>query len=245
MAKGIKVIWPYEGGTIAEIEYFCGIDVDDLASISDFTKVPTEWPSDETYVEYQVDARCEHQSDGNVNLIVNYDPEHNLELDDRYDIQWGENTIYLTKGDRAGSCSWSEEVRWEAFDLNDVRGRPQVTYIGSRRSHRFRNLILSCDDHECVITGEKTPEALDAAHLVPAKNGENDMPINGITLRADLHRLFDADLFTFNADGKLVVTDKHSNLSDKYRRLFEEKRLPPRTFDRVRPTLALLQFRGR
>ena len=245
MAKGIKVIWPYEGGTIAEIEYFCGIDVDDLGSIPDFTTVPTEWPSDETYVEYTVDTRCERQSDGNVNLIVNYDPEHNRELDDRYDIQWGENTIHLTKGDRTGACNWSEEVRWEAFDLNEFRCRPQVEHIGSRRSHRFRKIILSCDAHECVVTGENTREALDAAHLVPAKNGENDMPINGITLRADLHRLFDAGLFTFHANGKLVVTDQHSKLSDEYRQLFNQKRLPQRTLERVRPTLTLPQFQGR
>ena len=51
-------------------------------------------------------------------------------------------------------------------------------------------IILAADSHCRVITGEETPEALEAVHLVPAGNGENDISCNGIMLRADLHRPF-------------------------------------------------------
>jgi predicted restriction endonuclease len=47
----------------------------------------------------------------------------------------------------------------------------------------------------CAITGEAVPEALEAAHL-PGKSwraGDN-RAIDGILLRADLHRLLDAGL---------------------------------------------------
>ena len=116
-------------------------------------------------------------------------------------------------------------------------------YLRSRRHHRFRNVILACDGHRCVITEETTTQALEAAHLVPARNGENDMPFNGITLRADLHRLFDARLFTFDQNGHVVTTAPKSRLSAAYCHLLRNKqRLPPATLARVRATLALAQF---
>ena len=67
-------------------------------------------------------------------------------------------------------------------------------------------MILDCDGHRCVVTKEETPKALDAAHRIPAATGGNDERPNGITLRADLQRLFDAGLFTFDPHGQ-VITD--------------------------------------
>ena len=104
-------------------------------------------------------------------------------------------------------------------------------------------MILACDDHRCVLTDEATTKALDAAHLIPAAKGENDVPCNGITLRADLHRLFDAGLFTFDHDGRVVAIARE--LSEAYRRLLQNRRLPPSTLERVRATLALPQFQNR
>ncbi|MCY3624096.1 MAG: HNH endonuclease [Gammaproteobacteria bacterium] len=95
------------------------------------------------------------------------------------------------------------------------------------------------------MTGDGSVAALEAAHLVPAKNGENDMPCNGIALRADLHRLFDAGLFTFDERGQVLVADRGKGLSPAYRRLLRGARLPPRTLDRVGVTLALPQFHER
>ncbi len=46
--------------------------------------------------------------------------------------------------------------------------------------------------------------------------GENDIPLNGITLRADLHRLFDACLFTFKPNGKVKIVKRDTELSEAY-----------------------------
>ena len=74
--------------------------------------------------------------------------------------------------------------------------------------------------------------------------GENDVPANGITLRADLHRVFDADLFTFDHDGRVV--DIAPGLSEDHHQLLEKcDRLPPPTLGRVRATLALPEFQDR
>ena len=44
MTTGIRVIWPDDGGGIDEIEYFYGIDVNELDDIPEFIKVPAFWP---------------------------------------------------------------------------------------------------------------------------------------------------------------------------------------------------------
>ena len=257
MTRGIKVFWHDEQNNINEIEYFFGIDVGGLDSIPSFSAIPTHWPQweEEPMVEYNVDTRCERPADGEVHLIVNYDGANNTHLVEGYpddDFYWGKNTIVLIAGKREGECRWlrsgetqPERIPWEAFDLEGNRGRRLAAYLGSRRQKRFRNQILACDDHRCVLTRERTKQALEAAHLVPARNGENDLPFNGITLRADLHRLFDNGLFTFGERGDVVITAAKSGLSAAYRELLSNKRLPRRTFERVRETLSLESFRNR
>ena len=87
------------------------------------------------------------------------------------------------------------------------------------------------------------PEALEAAHLVPAGNGENDISCNGIMLRADLHRPFIAGLFTFSERGRVMTHYPKSPSFADYRQLLRNQKLPLPTFARVRATPALLQFR--
>ena len=207
MTTGVRAIWRDDDGKVDEIEYFCGIDVAQLEHIPDFTKVPAVWPRygghGGTPVVYTVDARCEPHAPGEVRLVIAYDLEKNLEISEEWEIYPGENTIILKQGHQHGRCEWRsagspsfEEVAWEAFDLGTGCARTRSTYRGSRREASFRRIILACDGYRCVLTGEATISALEAAHLIPAANGENDVPSNGITLRADLHRLFDAGLFT-------------------------------------------------
>ncbi|MBN9674121.1 HNH endonuclease [Salipiger bermudensis] len=81
----------------------------------------------------------------------------------------------------------------------------------------FRRKVAERDGLECAITGCSIPEILDAAHLDPRAPGGSDDPANGIILRADIHRLFDAGLLSIDAAGivsiSTVVTDP------EYRRL--------------------------
>ena len=256
MTKGIRVIWHDSDGNIDEREYFCGIDVDQLDHIPEFATVPAVWPRYRggTSVMYSVNTRCEPNRNrpGEVRLVVAYDPAGIQELAEQWgcDIYGGENTIILEQGSQQGRCEWLrdgaaefEEVAWEAFDISAGRPRRPRPTSRTRREAGFRALILAHDDHRCVLTGEATIKALDAAHLIPAATGENDVPCNGITLRADLHRLFDADLFTFDPDGQVVRIAQE--LSATYRRLLRNRHLPPSTLERLRATLALPQFQNR
>ena len=257
MSTGVRVNWRYAAdgkreAAPSEIEYFCGIDVHHLDHAPEFTAVPVLWPHYEggTGV-YTVNAHYERHIPGEVRLVVKYDPENNPELVSRWgenDISWGTNVIVLKQDQQSGSCEWcpdggdDSEGTWETFDLGTGCERLRAAYRGSKREVWFRSVILERDAYRCVLTGEATVRALEAAHLIPAANGQNDMPFNGITLRADLHRLFDAGLFTFSPNGR-VQLDRQ--LREGYRELLRRRRLPKPTLERVKATLAHPQFKDR
>ena len=253
MDKGIKIEW-YDDGKHYEDEYI-GIDVDNLDNITEFATTRAHRPREGSVFDYKVDTRCEHPEDGVVRLVVKYAKKKNTRLVKKYGgntFYWGTNTIVLKRRQQEGESSWLRcdgmraAIPWKAFDVEGNCARPRSVYLGSRRQRCFRDEILACDDNRCVLTGEETARALEAAHLVPARNGENDLRLNGITLRADLHRLFDAGLFTFNDNGQVVIpTQADFDAFNAYRKLLRNKRLPDKTLERVRETLLLKAFKER
>ena len=142
MTNGIKVIWR-DNRNIYEVEYFCGVDVDHLASIPPISSVRTTWPRYKGGISfaYRVDTRCKRTNDGEVHLMVVYRAEQNSALPTDYDIIWGTNTIVLEEGTRTGRCNWVPDdpstdddfegwsVHWEAFDLGSSHARTLlITY---------------------------------------------------------------------------------------------------------------------
>jgi hypothetical protein len=72
---------------------------------------------------------------------------------------------------------------------------------------KFRAGIVARDGLRCAITGCEEPSVLDAAHIQQrAKEGSDD-PANGMILRADIHRLFDAGLLQINPRSRTVIVD--------------------------------------
>lgn len=76
--------------------------------------------------------------------------------------------------------------------LAEVWARPEQA--------KFRIAVLGLFGNRCLITGCESRDALEAAHILPVAAGGDDKAWNGISLRADLHRLFDADLITLEPD---------------------------------------------
>lgn len=75
--------------------------------------------------------------------------------------------------------------------------------------------------NRCAITGSEL--ALEAAHLKPVENCEDDDPAlsdpyNGIVLTASLHRLLDGGFFGFDLKGNVVIDPK---LSKKEREIHQ------------------------
>ena len=73
---------------------------------------------------------------------------------------------------------------------------------------RFRQLALEAYGARCIVSGCTTIRALEAAHVLPYSSGGPDERANCILLRADLHRMFDANLLAVNPlDGKVHYSE--------------------------------------
>ena len=70
----------------------------------------------------------------------------------------------------------------------------------------FRVLVTDAYQRRCAITGESTLMALEAAHIIPySGEGGHDVR-NGLLLRADFHRLFDAGLVSVTPELRIKVS---------------------------------------
>lgn len=247
---GIIVEWtkPVDPGT----EYI-DIDLDDLRNgteppvLMQTTVLPPSGDGDESI--YEVKVRVERKNDGRIDLVVEYDEDNNPHLDLEIGY-WGNNRIILEQGQDHGSYHWrgndSHEIRsedsdqygWRKEELREEKYRK--CYLQIERNKRFRSKIIN-RDKKCAISGETTEKTLDAAHIIPIKEGGKDEPGNGIALRIDIHRLYDAGTFLIHPEsGRPVINDESSDqLSVKYKKLLKEsKGLPRRTLERVRRALA-------
>jgi putative restriction endonuclease len=72
----------------------------------------------------------------------------------------------------------------------------------------FRVLITENYNRKCAITGEKTLPVLEAAHIQSySENGPN-ITSNGILLRSDMHKLFDAGYLTITKEYRIEVSKR-------------------------------------
>lgn len=87
--------------------------------------------------------------------------------------------------------------------LDDVT-REWVERIARKQQQRFRERLFE-HSVECALTGERTRDVLEAAHIVPARLGGKAAAANGLLLRADVHRLFDRSLIVIDGEGCITV----------------------------------------
>lgn len=198
-----------------------------------------QWDDGST-ADYDVDVRLAKESSDSV-IEVRYSREKNPHLKEDFDyIYWGTSRIFFpqTTEDIAGgrvefvedANSKVHEAYWAPLDA-----RLSAYIKRAARNRRFRRLVLKRDGR-CVLTGETNADVLDAAHILPVKNGGDDSPTNGVCLRTDLHRLYDAGAFRFDKDGR-VVTDPTFSL-DAYSRPIAPAITLPSTLAAVRKSLA-------
>lgn len=72
----------------------------------------------------------------------------------------------------------------------------------------FRVSITEAYGGACAITGEHSLPALEAAHILPFREGGPNETANGLLLRADLHRLFDNGYVTVTPDARVEVSGR-------------------------------------
>ena len=97
---------------------------------------------------------------------------------------------------------------------------PSATFFPRLGQGGFRSIVIDAYSRRCAVTGERTLDALEAAHIVPYAEAKSHDVRNGILLRADLHRLFDRGFVTINPSYQFEVSrsikDKYENGRDYY-----------------------------
>lgn len=69
----------------------------------------------------------------------------------------------------------------------------------------FRVQVLDAYGRACAVTGEHSLPVLEAAHIRPYADGGAHAVANGLSLRSDLHRLFDRGYVTVDEGERFVV----------------------------------------
>ena len=77
----------------------------------------------------------------------------------------------------------------------------------------FRTLVIDSYQKRCAITGESTLPVLEAAHIKPYAEEGPHLTSNGLLLRSDFHKLFDAGLVTVEPDHTIRIS---SRIRDQY-----------------------------
>lgn len=235
--SGIRIHWH------SSIEYI-EIDLENLQNVSAITSTLEWWKAEKQWVKYNTTFQMTRFMDGSVELDIAYEQDNNRHLDPD-DICFGHAVIRLSPGQVNGDASWEdfggpEESgisRWERVDnpLIGNRKRQSISKV-QREQEKFRGALMAVDEC-CVLTGESTKEALEAAHIIPVKDGGAEVIENGIILRADIHRLFDAGFFYISPTGKVVVTEE--KMTNAYLNVLNGKELPQNTLARVQVALEL------
>ena len=79
----------------------------------------------------------------------------------------------------------------------------------------FRTVVTEVYGRQCAVTREKALPALDAAHIRPFSETPQNYVNNGMLLRSDVHRLFDAGYVTVTPDYHFEVSDHiHTDFDD-------------------------------
>lgn len=107
------------------------------------------------------------------------------------------------------------------LDTDTEPDRPLRLIRGRLGQGAFRALVTDAYTRRCAISGERTLPALEAAHIKPyAESGPNRTE-NGLLLRSDLHRLFDAGYVTVTPERRIEVSrrikQEFENGRDYYR----------------------------
>ncbi|WP_198338413.1 HNH endonuclease [Labrenzia sp. VG12] len=127
-----------------------------------------------------------------------------------------EEELWPARTDNLGTPEgFSEGSPAPLFQLH--ADRPILTQIVNRpfRDAKFRQHIRKLYDRTCAFTGLRLingggrPE-VEAAHIVPVKEGGNDSVQNGIALSGTVHWMFDRGLLSLSEDFD-ILPSRHLN----------------------------------
>lgn len=106
------------------------------------------------------------------------------------------NKSSLNINTRVNAKYLQENVEFYINNIEDGREKIARQITLRRGQNKFRNSLIKAYNGACAVTGSKTIEILEAAHIVPYKGNNTNKIQNGLLLRSDIHTLFDLGLLT-------------------------------------------------
>lgn len=140
------------------------------------------------------------------------DYARNIVQGKRYDLRQGEGARIWDEC-RARAQARTQGATLTAEPIPDRRFG-QATLIQPRLGQgSFRVAVLDAYGRACAVSTEHSLPVLEAAHIRGYAEGGQHEVRNGICLRSDIHRLFDAGYVTVDEDHRFVVSRR---LKDEY-----------------------------
>ena len=102
---------------------------------------------------------------------------------------------------------------------HDQRTRRQQDSVVREGQPGFRQEVLDNYYGRCCATGCREPVILEAAHISPYAGVHSNHPVNGLCLRVDIHRLFDAFLLSIEPETRQWVVAPRLAQDPTYRTL--------------------------
>jgi len=127
---------------------------------------------------------------------------------------WAPNNVrgrYYDSREPLGLALWNEvQARQVGVDFVLEAAERRYGEPALRRPRlgqgAFRVLVTDAYQRRCAITGERTLPVLEAAHILPyAEEGPHEVS-NGLLLRSDFHKLFEAGLLTVTPELTVEVS---------------------------------------
>jgi len=126
--------------------------------------------------------------------------------------------------------------------IEDARKKKLATIVVRQGQPVFRKKLLEVYERRCALTNCDVEEVLEAAHICGYMGEETNDVRNGLLLRADLHTLYDRDLFAIEpVSHRLHIAPELAN--SEYRWLAQcSLRLPKRVADQPSDAALYVHF---
>ena len=122
-------------------------------------------------------------------------------------IDFSRNTVKYSKYDVPFPFAQVTPVSSDFVLVQAARKKKKTQTVTQREGQaQFHTMVSIAYDHKCCISGEKTPELLQAAHIQDYISKESHHIQNGLLLRVDLHTLFDNGLLAIDSDYRIHIS---------------------------------------
>ena len=128
------------------------------------------------------------------------------------------------------------------FSLVPTNAKEKTTQSVTERKGQgaFHAAVSRAYNGQCCVTGETTPELLQAAHIQDYINKDSNHIQNGLLLRIDIHKLFDSGMLLIDNHYKVHIS---SQVKSAAYTQYDNQSISLPAKQSERPSLAALKFK--